>query len=119
MAVVCAFLAHEWGHFLGPRAGGSVVHPPAGAWTLFLFKFDRERNGRSQFLAMSLGGFAASALVLAVFLLMLPWNALATKLAVGFALFGVVLTLVLEVPVAWRVGRGAPLPRGAVYQSSP
>ena len=109
MAGLCALVAHEWGHYLGARAAGAVVYPARRVTALFMFGFDRERNGRCEFMAMSCGGFVASAAMIALFVTRLPLDAMA------FAAVGVLLTATLELPVAWRVAHGAELPRGTVY----
>lgn len=109
------YLAHEWGHLLGALAGGSRVELPQRLLAVFLFKFDSSRNNRRQFLGMSMGGFVASGLVLAIYvaLLSMPWWA--DRIALALTLLGVVATLILEVPGAWRVYKGAPLPQGAAF----
>jgi hypothetical protein len=117
LTALCGFLLHEWGHLLGARLGRSVVHPPRGLFSLFLFRFDSDRNGRGAFLAMSLGGFAASALGVALLLAALPRDALAGQLALALTGLGVLATALLELPPFWRVLRGGPIPRGAAYES--
>jgi hypothetical protein len=117
LATLCGYLVHEWGHLLGARAAGAVVHLPCGPAALFLFRFDADRNGRREFLAMSLGGFVASALAIAALLWLLPLDALSGRISLGLVGVGVLATFVLEVPTAWRVARGAALPRGAAYAS--
>jgi hypothetical protein len=118
LTAVCGFLLHEWGHLLGARLGRGAVHPPRSPLSPFLFRFDSDRNGRGAFLAMSLGGFAASALGVAVLLAALPRDALVGQLALALTGLGVVATVVLELPPFWRVLRGGPIPRGAAYESS-
>ncbi len=115
-AALVGFLVHEWGHLVGALATDSTVHFPRHVASVFLFHFDTRANDRRQFLAMSIGGFAASALVLAVLLLALPLHALSGKIALALASLGVLATVLLEVPTFVRVLRGAPLPRGAVYE---
>ena len=117
LVAICAYLAHEWGHLLGARASGAVVHFPERATSTFLFFFDVGRSSRGQFLAMSLGGFAASAAVVPLLFARLPWDALSTRVALGLVMAGVLATLVTELPPFFRVLRGAPLPRGFVYRS--
>ncbi|MGH2670772.1 MAG: hypothetical protein ACRDH5_16950 [bacterium] len=104
------FLAHEWGHLAGARLAGSVIDYPASLRSPFLFHFDGARNGRRQFLWLSAGGFVASAVFLGGLLAGLSLNHLADRIALGLAAIGVLATLVLEVPQAWRVYRGASLP---------
>jgi hypothetical protein len=118
LTVVCAYLAHEWGHLAGARLVRAVVHHPDTIFSVFLFRFDSDRNDRRQFLAMSLGGFLASAAAIAVLLEFLPRTALAGRLALVLALLGVIATAILELPPAWRVVRGAPIPTGAADRSS-
>lgn len=115
MAGMCAVVAHEWGHYLGARAAGAVVYPARRVTAVFMFGFDRERNGRREFMAMSYGGFAASTAMIVLFVTRLPLDALSGQVAMAFAAVGVLLTATLELPVAWRVAHGAELPRGAVY----
>lgn len=116
MTALCGYLAHEWGHLLGARVARATVHLPARAASVFLFNFDSGRNGRGQFVAMSCGGFLASASVLALLIVLLPLDALAGRVALGLAGAGVVATAVLELPPFFRVLRGAPLPRGVAYR---
>ncbi|MGH0035778.1 MAG: hypothetical protein ACQGVK_12200 [Myxococcota bacterium] len=116
--VLCGYLAHEWGHLAGGWLSRAVVHHPRSLLAVFLFRFDADRNGRGQFLAMSLGGFAASAVVVALLLEILPRDSLAGRLALTLTLLGVVATVILELPAFWRVARGAPIPTGAAYRSA-
>ncbi len=118
LTAVCGYLVHEWGHLAGAWLGGSVVHLPATPLSTFLFNYDSDRNGREQFLVMSCGGFLASAVMVALFLALLPLDALAGRVALGLTLLGVVATVVLELPPAWRVYQGGPIPRGLSYHSS-
>lgn len=115
---LCGYLLHEWGHLAGAWLAGAVVHPAQKAGSVFLFRFDSDLNGRREFLRMSWGGFVASGVVVAALLWLLPLGTLAGKVALGLVGLGVVATLVLELPPAWRVARGAPLPTGAAFVSS-
>jgi len=117
-AALCAYLAHEWGHWLGARLGGALVHPPERVATVFLFNFDSDRNDRRGFVWMSSGGFLASGLGLAFLVAVLPLDALSGRIALGAAALGVLATAVLELPPFFRVLRGGPLPRGLGYRSS-
>lgn len=110
--VLVAFLAHEWGHLAGAWARRSVVYPPCSLRSVFVFYFDTDRNSGSQFVAMSLGGFVISALVVALLIAILPLGALSGRIALTLVGIGVIATLILEVPAAWKVAHGAPLPRG-------
>jgi hypothetical protein len=116
---LCGFLMHEWGHLLGARLARSKLEFPP-LYSLFLFKFDVLHNGRREFLAMSYGGYAASALSVLVLALVLPRDALSGLVGLLASVLGVLATLLLELPTTVRVYRGAPLPSaGVVYVSSP
>jgi hypothetical protein len=114
----CGFLAHEWGHLTGARLSGSVVHVPGRLGTIFLFHFDSDRNRRSQFVWMSIGGILTSWLLAGACLALLPFEGAAGRVAVSLVCLGAVVATALEGPIAWRVARGAPIPRGYVYASS-
>lgn len=102
----CAFIVHEWGHLFGGFASGSVLHPPSGLKSRFVFSFDRHQNSRGQFLIMSLGGFIATGLSLGAVYGLLPEAELATRVARGGVLFLAFLGVVLELPlVAWSILR--------------
>jgi hypothetical protein len=118
MTAYSGYLVHEWGHLLGALSAGSVVHRPERVFSIFLFQFDSDRNDRRQFLRMSMGGFAASAVSIVLLTLTLPLHAWSGTIAISLVMLGVIATFILEVPVAWQVGRGAPIPRGVAYRSS-
>jgi hypothetical protein len=117
LTALAGYLAHDWGHLAGAGLARARVHPPLRLTDPFLFRFDADRNGRREFAAMSLGGFAASTAVVAALLAWLPQGALASRVALGLTAAGVVATLVLEIPPFVRVLRGAPIPRGGAYAS--
>ncbi len=112
---LAGFVIHEWGHLAGALASGSTVHFPGRLAAPLLFHFDTARNDRRQFLRMSYGGFAASALALAVLIAALPIDRLAGRIAAVLAGLGTLVSLVAEVPTAVRVARGAPLPSGYAF----
>jgi hypothetical protein len=118
MASFVGYLAHEWGHFIAARVGGSVMRTPSSPAEIFLFNFDSDRNGREQFLLMSSGGFLASAIVVVFFLITLPFPSLSSLVAFGLTIAGVVATAVLEVPPFMRVLHGGSIPRGGAYGSA-
>ena len=117
LAAISGYLAHEWGHLIGARISGGVVHFPKSVVSTFLFYFDTKRSDRRQFLAMSLGGFAASAVVTPLLILGLPAGAISTYVALVLIVAGLIATAWLELPLYFRVLRGAPLPRGVVFRS--
>ena len=99
MMGVCAYLAHEWSHYLGALAMRSHMQVGTRLASGFLFSFEADRNSVAQFVVMSLSGFLATALVIFAFYAYLPDNYLATRVARGGALFLALLGVVLEVPL--------------------
>jgi hypothetical protein len=116
-AAISGYLAHEWGHLIGARLSGGIVHFPKSVVSTFLFYFDTKNSDRRQFLSMSLGGFAASAVVTPLLILALPAGAISTYIALVLVVAGLIATAWLELPLYFRVLRGAPLPRGFVFRS--
>ncbi|MEW6267834.1 MAG: hypothetical protein AB1689_00885 [Thermodesulfobacteriota bacterium] len=122
---LCGYLLHEWGHLLGALAARSSVRPARSLASGFLFSFDSRANTRRQFLALSLGGWAATALVLWFVYERLPSELFASRVARGVVTANVLLVVLIEVPlVAWALVTGrvppvdnqpapAPLPAGA------
>lgn len=101
------FVLHEWGHLAGALASRSAVRPARRLGTPFIFHFDVRRNSLGQFLATSVGGFAATAAIVAAFHLYLPDDLLASRIARGAALFLAFLGVTLELPlVAVALVRG-------------
>lgn len=113
------FLGHEWGHLVGARMAKGVYAPPDSVFSIFLFKFNSDLNTREQFVSMSMGGFISSVLIVALLFSLLSFDRLADQVALGLTILGVIATFVLEIPDAWKVHRGAPIPRGAAYSSKP
>jgi len=107
-----AYVLHEWGHLLAAFACRSSVTPGAHLSSTFVFGFDAERNTLGQFLVMSVGGFAATALLVWGFYAYLPDDLLASRVARGVVVFLALLTIVLEFPlVVWSlVTRAVPGP---------
>ena len=95
----CAYLAHEWSHYLGAVAAGAKVGIGENLASGFLFSFGAEGNTLGQFVVMSLAGFAATAAAVAFFYLALPEAYLATRVARGGVVFLALLGVVLELPL--------------------
>lgn len=114
---VSAFLLHEWGHLFGALASGGVAHPERRRWSPFLFNFDVGRSSRGQFIAMSMGGFTATALSTAAILVLAPRRSLSGRVALAATAAGLAVTAALELPTFFRVLAGGPLPNGPVYVS--
>jgi len=115
LVAVSGYLTHEWGHLLGALSRGSRVELPPTLAAVFLFKFDSDQNDRRQFLAMSMGGFIASIIAVALLAAVLDMGYWADRVAMGLVVLGVIATFILEVPGAWKVYKGAPLPHGAAF----
>jgi len=118
-AGVVGFLLHEWGHLAAALAAGSHVHYPDRLLAPLLFHFDTARNDRRQFLWMSYGGYAASAVGVALIACLAPLDRWSGQLALGLAGLGMVVTLIAELPTTVRVARGAPLPTGYAFVPPP
>jgi hypothetical protein len=95
----CAYLVHEWSHYLGAVASGATVGIGENLASGFLFSFGSEGNTLSQFVVMSLGGFVATGAAVAFFYLGLPDAYLATRVARGGVLFLALLGVTLELPL--------------------
>jgi hypothetical protein len=103
---LCAYLLHEWGHLAGALAAGSSVRPPRSLASGFLFSFDSRRNTRRQFLALSFGGWATTALAVWLVYAKLP-DLFAARVARGVVLANVLLVIAIELPlVAWSLWTG-------------
>jgi hypothetical protein len=99
LAGAVAYLAHEYGHLLGAVAARSRVQPGKSLYSPSVFTFESRSNSRAQFLAMSFGGFAATAVAVWVVYAVLPSELLATRVVRGLVLFLTGLAFVLEVPL--------------------
>jgi hypothetical protein len=94
-----AYVLHEWGHVAGARAAGGVMEPAGRLSAAFMFRFDPHRNSLGQFVTMSLGGFAATGLILWGVYALAPEGLLATRVARGAVLFLTFLGVALEAPL--------------------
>jgi hypothetical protein len=99
LLAACAYLAHEWSHYLGAVATGSKVPLGSQLSSVFLFSFDSEENSLLQFVAMSISGFAATAIAVWLFYTALPDAYLASRVARGGVVFLALLGIVLELPL--------------------
>jgi hypothetical protein len=99
MIGVSGYLLHEWGHLLGGLVAGSTVRPGRGLASGFLFSFDSTANTRRQFIALSLGGWISTAIVLWGVYTLLPDGLFAARVARGVVAANVLLILLLEVPL--------------------
>jgi hypothetical protein len=118
-AGVLAYLGHEWGHLLGAFATGAHVRPPAKLGSAFLFSFDSRRNSQTQFVVMSLSGFAVTGVALWVAYGLLPDGDFAVRILRGMVVFSASLTLLLEVPLLTiSLVRGSILAQAEVFPAS-
>ncbi|MGB9340976.1 MAG: hypothetical protein WCB63_17150 [Polyangiales bacterium] len=115
-AAVCAYNLHEWGHLIGAHFTQSVYVPAKRLVSPFLFSYDAERNTKRQFLLMSLAGFAATALFVAGFVLFMPQDQQAGRIALRGALILAGLTVVIELPIFFRALFGSKVPRTGMFE---
>ena len=115
-AAICAFNLHEWGHLLGARLTHSVYTPARRLISPFLFSYDAEHNTRRQFLIMSLAGFAATAVFVSGFLLWMPQDQQAGRIALRGALILAGLTVLIEFPIFFRTLFGGTVPRTGMFK---
>lgn len=96
---LCGYLVHEWGHLAGAVVAGSAVQPGRSLAAGFLFSFDSHGNTRRQFIALSLGGWIATAFVLWGVYAWLPDGLFASRVARGFVAANVLLVVFIEIPL--------------------
>ena len=95
----CAYLAHEWSHYLGAVVTRSRVPLGTNLSSAFMFSFDSDGNSLLQFVVMSVSGFVATAVAIYLFYGWLPDAYLASRVARGGVLFLALLGVVLELPL--------------------
>ena len=115
-AAICAYNLHEWGHLLGAHWTHSVYVPAKRLISPFLFSYDAEQNTRGQFLLMSLAGFAATAIFIVVFVLWMPQDQQAGRIALRGAILLAGLTVVIEFPIFFRALFGRSVPRTGMFK---
>jgi len=115
-AAICAYNLHEWAHLIGAHLTHSVYVPAKRLISPFLFSYDAEHNTRSQFLIMSLAGFAATAVFVVGYLLWMPQDQQAGRIALRGALILAGLTVVIEFPIFFRALFGRKVPRTGMFE---
>ena len=115
-AAVCAYNLHEWGHLLGAHLTRSVYVPAKRLISPFLFSYDAEENTREQFLVMSLAGFAATALFVIAFVLWMPQDQQAGRIALRSAIVLAGLTVIIEFPIFFKALLGSKVPRTGLFK---
>lgn len=115
-AAICAYNLHEWGHLLGAHLTHSVYVPARRIISPFLFSYDADENTREQFLVMSLAGFAATALFVVGFILWMPQDQQAGRIALRSALVLAGLTVVIEFPIFFKALLGTKVPRTGLFK---
>jgi len=117
---VCALPLHEWGHFVGAAASGSVMRPAESLRKVFAFSFDSRGNSQRQFLAMTFGGWLGTAAAAWVAYGLLPPALLATRVARGMVILSILLVVVTEIPLLVRAlwtGRIPPVETVAAHRA--
>jgi len=112
---LCCLLLHEWGHLLGAYRSKAVVSVAPTIFSPFLFNLSSSRNNKHQFLQTSLWGFYATGLFAVVLPLVVSLDLLAGRIALGIAGLLVILTVLIEFPIAWRVYKGYAIPRVEIF----
>lgn len=115
-AAVCAYNLHEWAHLIGAHLTQSVYVPAKRLISPFLFSYDAEHNTKRQFLIMSLAGFAATALFVVAYVLWMPQDQQAGRIALRGALILAGLTVVIEFPIFFRALFGTKVPRTGMFE---
>ncbi len=115
-AAICAYNLHEWGHLVGAHLTHSVYTPARRLISPFLFAYDADHNTRRQFLIMSLAGFAATAVFVTAFLLWMPQDQQAGRIALRGALILAGLTVIIEFPIFFRTLFGSTVPRTGLFK---
>jgi hypothetical protein len=115
-AAICAYNFHEWGHLLGAHLTDSVYVPAKRLYSPLLFAYDADENTRHQFLVMSLAGFAATAIFVLAFLLWMPQDQQAGRIALRTALGLASLTVIIEFPIFFRALLGKTVPKTGVFK---
>ncbi|MFN3233011.1 MAG: hypothetical protein ACE363_12760 [Alphaproteobacteria bacterium] len=99
------YLTHEWGHYLGARLAGADI-PLGPASGIFLGLFDTKAHSRKQFMWMAMGGevgyLLPAAILIGVFWNWSPLEGVAVG-ALGF----IIQALWVDVPILWRIHKGA------------
>lgn len=98
MAAICSWVLHEWGHWLAAKAVRAKLRPTLNVRSIYLFGFEAKENSQIQFLIMALGGFIATACVLAGVLVFLPGEMLAVKVFRGLLFLQISVIVLLEIP---------------------
>ena len=114
-AAICAYNLHEWGHLIGAYLTHSVYVPAKRLISPFLFSYDDQYNTRRQFIIMSLAGFAATAMFLLGFILWMPQDQQAGRIALRAAIVLAGLTGVIELPIFLRAILGTKVPRTGMF----
>jgi len=114
-AAVCAYNLHEWGHLVGAHLTRSVYVPAKRIFSPFLFSYDAERNTRNQFVVMSLAGFAATAAFVAAFVLWMPQDQQAGRIALRGGLVLAGLTVIIELPIFFTALFRNKVPRTGLF----
>lgn len=104
LAGMCAWQAHEWGHLVFAKVTGGRVHAPERVFSVYLFGFRNAENTKTQFIAMALGGFIATAIVFLFLIPLLPQDWLATRIFRSLVIIEILVTTALEVPgLVWGI----------------
>ena len=113
---LCALQFHEWGHLYGGLRSGAAIYPPRRLTSPFLFGIDHTNTNRDQFLSLTWPAFTATALYFLGFLVLLPHDQTAGKVALAMGSISAALTVLIEFPIAGYVFRTGKIPNTALFK---
>ena len=103
---ILAYISHEWGHFTGARASGSISPVLKEPVSFFMFSFKDKLNTQAQFLSMSMGGPLANWTLCFLMFILLPFDTWSQKLLFA-TIFAIATSVsVFEFPVIKSVMHG-------------
>ncbi len=106
-AYAACYIMHEWGHYFGARLSGANI-PVAPVGNILLGLFDPRQHTVRQFQWMSLGGVAAYTITAILFAVTYQPALPLQALTLGGVAF-VAQSWSVDLPIIWRVQRGAPV----------
>ena len=101
-----AVIFHEWGHFAGARIAKSYSPMVREVKNQFLFGFNFEKNSKSQFISMSLGGPIGNWLLVLLVFFLLPLDNPGRVTLLAIVVARAVSVCVFELPVILRTLNG-------------
>ncbi len=101
-----AALVHEWGHFTGARISGAYSPVVREVKNQFMFGFSFDKNNKSQFLSMSIGGPIGNWLLVLLVFLFLPMDNPGRIALLAMTIARAISVCVFELPIMLRTWQG-------------